>query len=182
MMSSIAKTNAGAMQVRAARHDGWTAKRRAGFLDVLATTCNVSRAAAAVGMSTAGARLLRARDGEFSRLWEEALAQAYHRLEDELLARALGQVRDVDNPGQDRGDPEGGTEAGSDAGTEAKTGAGTGAFDPVLAMNILKMRDGAGRGRAKKAPPRATQAEVDAELMKRLDEIARRLEKREARA
>lgn len=163
-MGGIAKTNGGAMQVRAARHDGWTARRRAAFLQALAASCNVSRAAAAVDMSASGARQLRARDGEFSRLWEEALENGYHRLEDELLARALGQVHDADNP------------VGDD--TEAREKAEAGPFDPALAMQVLKMRDGAGRGRARKAPPRATQAEVDAELMKRLDEIAARLAKR----
>jgi hypothetical protein len=63
-------------QSRKIRGDGWTAKRQLRFLDALAQTRSVSRAAAAAGMSRESAYRLRdRRDGAlFAALWDEALA------------------------------------------------------------------------------------------------------------
>ena len=57
------------------RRDGWTAERQLRFLDVLARTGSVTRAAAAAGMSRESAYRLRARrDGAlFAIAWDRAL-------------------------------------------------------------------------------------------------------------
>jgi hypothetical protein len=58
------------------RRDGWTAERQLRFLDTLARTRSISKAAAAAGMSRESAyRLRERRDGAlFAALWDEALA------------------------------------------------------------------------------------------------------------
>ena len=58
------------------RSDGWTAERQLRFLDTLASTGNVGRAAASAGMSREGAYRLRNRpEGSlFALLWDRVLA------------------------------------------------------------------------------------------------------------
>lgn len=58
------------------RSDGWTAERQLRFLDALAATRSVVKAAAAAGMSRESAYRLRDRkDGAlFAALWDQALA------------------------------------------------------------------------------------------------------------
>jgi hypothetical protein len=60
---------------RRIRRDGWTAERQLRFLDALAGTRSVSKAAAAAGMSRESAyRLRERRDGAlFAALWDDAL-------------------------------------------------------------------------------------------------------------
>ena len=56
------------------RRDGWTAERQLLFLDALAQTRSVTRAAASVGMSRESAYRLRNRsDGLFALLWDRTL-------------------------------------------------------------------------------------------------------------
>jgi hypothetical protein len=61
---------------RRIRRDGWTPERQLRFLDALASTRSVARAAAAAGMSREGAYRLRNRsDGTLlAILWDRALA------------------------------------------------------------------------------------------------------------
>jgi hypothetical protein len=59
------------------RRDGWTAERQLRFLDVLARTRSVTRAAAFAGMSRESAYRLRTRAGLFAALWDRALAPAF---------------------------------------------------------------------------------------------------------
>jgi hypothetical protein len=169
-MMSLERNRSGKPHKRE-RRDGWTAKKREVFLDVLAATCNVSRAAGAVGMSTTGLYQLRLRDGGFAALWAEALELGYQRLEDELLARALGTggsdpAVELRNPEGERADPV----------PEL-----VGPFDPDLAMRILKLRASIGPGRPGRARAKPSQAEVDAELMRRLDALAESLKRKEER-
>jgi hypothetical protein len=58
------------------RRDGWTAERQLRFLDTLARTRSISKAAAAARMSRESAyRLRERREGAlFAALWDEALA------------------------------------------------------------------------------------------------------------
>lgn len=60
----------------AVRRDGWTAERQLRFLDALAHTRNVGKAAACAGMSREGAYRLRNRSegALFALLWDRALA------------------------------------------------------------------------------------------------------------
>jgi hypothetical protein len=147
-------------QSRKPPKDGWTKARRQVFLNTLAACGHVRRSAEAAGLSATGAYQLRRRDGAFALLWAEALEMGYQRLEDELLALALVQIAGPDNPDGVDGDPPEGA---------------AGPFDPELAMAILKMRTPRVPGRGAKAQPRATQDEVDAELMRRLDMLAESL-------
>ena len=57
------------------RRDGWTAQRQLRFLDVLARTRSVTRAATAVGMSRESAYRLRNRKGGalFATAWDRAM-------------------------------------------------------------------------------------------------------------
>jgi hypothetical protein len=61
---------------RKCRRDGWTPERQLHFLDALASTRNVAKAAASAGMSREGAYRLRNRsEGTlFAFLWHRALA------------------------------------------------------------------------------------------------------------
>ena len=58
------------------RRDGWTAERQLRFLDTLARTRSIGKAASAAGMSRESAYRLRdRREGAlFAALWDEALA------------------------------------------------------------------------------------------------------------
>ncbi|MBA3527276.1 MAG: LysR family transcriptional regulator [Sphingomonas sp.] len=57
------------------RHDGWTAASQLRFLEALARTRSVSRAARAAGMSRESAYRLRKREprGLFAAIWESAM-------------------------------------------------------------------------------------------------------------
>ena len=59
------------------RHDGWSAERQLTFLQTLARTRSVTRAAAAAGMSRESAYRLRARPAGalFAAAWDKTLAQ-----------------------------------------------------------------------------------------------------------
>lgn len=143
----------GRMRLQTPRSDGWTKERRERFLETLATTANVTRACAAAGLTTSSARRLRRRDGEFSMLWEQMLAEGRERLNEKLLSRALGQYRSVDNPDISPSDvPD------EDA-----------PFDPELAIKVLQLQGGSQARRRRKVVTAATQGEVDAALMKRLE-------------
>ncbi len=159
-MSEIGGSNGVRLQRRAQRKDGWTKAKRTQFLSVLAATCNATMAARAVGKAEATARDLRKRDGMFARLWQEALEVGHERLEGELVARALGLTPNAgDNP-----------DLLPDAAIEAV------AFDPVLAMKVIELRaKGAIGGPARGGRSmRLSQAEIDHELLLRLDRLAKR--------
>lgn len=90
------RTASGKPQRRPAGRRGWTAKKEARFLALLAETCNVSFAAeqARVANSTVYAR--RAKDAAFRDGWARAIAQGYARLEMETLERAInGEMRTI---------------------------------------------------------------------------------------
>ena len=77
------------------RHDGWTPDRQRAFIEALADTGSVSRAAARVNMSPEGAYYLRRQPGAegFRRAWEAALDFGVQRLKDIALERAIdGQL------------------------------------------------------------------------------------------
>ena len=75
--------------VKPVRRDGWTAARRAGFIDALAKTGNVRAAAAAVGMSHVSAYKLRNRSGEerFRTAWDIATGARIERFTDLAMER-----------------------------------------------------------------------------------------------
>lgn len=142
------------------RRDGWTVERRALFLDMLAATGSVQRAEAAAGMSKGQAARLRGRDAEFAELWAQALEAGYLRLEHELLAHALGEARSPDNPGPERAEPP---------------AALAGPFDPQLAIQVLRLRGRSKQSRAKKVIGPVDPVEVEAALMRKLADMARKM-------
>lgn len=77
------------VQKRAPRHDGWTDERRARFFAALADSCNIKASCRDVGMSVAGAYMLRDRDPSFRLGWRRSIAQGYAKLELQMLERAL---------------------------------------------------------------------------------------------
>lgn len=155
---------------RAPRKDSWTKTKRATFLGMLEATCNVTVAARSVGLSDRSARALRKRDGEFAALWAEVLENGYERLQNALVACALGQIPNGDNPMVE----------------EIAVPAEVRPFDPQLALQVLKLRHDrlsagrAGRGNGRGVRPARTQSEVDAALLKRLDALAARRQRERA--
>jgi hypothetical protein len=77
------------------RHDGWTPERQKAFIEALADTASVSRAAAMVNMAAEGAYMLRRAPGAegFRRAWEAALDFGVARMKDIAFERAIeGQL------------------------------------------------------------------------------------------
>ncbi len=153
--------NAGRLGLGRERKNGWTVARRRTFLDVLAATARVCEAEKAAGMAEGSARKLRHRDARFGRLWADALAAAYLRLEDELLAHAMGGALAPDDPGSERDEPA----------PEHRR-----AFDPQLAIAVLKLRGKRAPGRRRGEPP-LDPAALDVALMNKLGDLAARLER-----
>lgn len=72
----------------------WTKRRRMRFLEALAESCNVTKAALAAGVDRSSAYDLKDRDPEFMRGWRQALERAHGELEWDMLKRAKdGDVR-----------------------------------------------------------------------------------------
>jgi molybdenum-dependent DNA-binding transcriptional regulator ModE len=81
-------------QIHNFRSDGWTAERQLRFLEALAHTGNVRKAAASAGMSREGAYRLRERSGSalFAALWDLALAPQSHRAESHTAQLTDGRL------------------------------------------------------------------------------------------
>ncbi|HET9811245.1 MAG TPA: hypothetical protein VFP53_06055 [Sphingomicrobium sp.] len=67
----------------------WTRAKEQAFVEALAETCNLTRAAEAAGVSTSGARQRRKTNAAFRASCCEAIASAYQRLELAILERSL---------------------------------------------------------------------------------------------
>jgi hypothetical protein len=81
--------------LRKHRHDGWTPERQKAFIEALADTGSVTRAAAQVNMAQANCYALRRAPGaeDFRRAWEAALDFGVARLKDIAFERAIeGQL------------------------------------------------------------------------------------------
>jgi hypothetical protein len=78
------------------RHDGWSPEKQRRFIEVLADTGNVTRAARAVGMSRDRCYALRRSPGaeNFDRAWDAALAAASRQLIDVAFERAIDGVEE----------------------------------------------------------------------------------------
>ncbi len=81
---------------RSERHDGWTPDRQRSFIEALADTGSVAAACKAVDMSTVGAYQLRRQAGaeEFRAAWTAALDHGVQRIEDVAMDRALNGVEE----------------------------------------------------------------------------------------
>lgn len=128
---------------------GWSKKTQAAFLDMLSLNGNVRLSARAVERSHASACALRRSDPTFAAQWDEALLSAFARLEEELLARAIGIPVEDDAP-----------------------------FDQALALKMLAHHNagrGAREGRRSAAPPVASLEEVERSLTRKLAALGKRL-------
>lgn len=143
------------VQRRKPRVNGWTMARRKTFLEELAASCNVWRAAAAAGMLPGSVYRLRKREPQFAEQWQAALELGYERLEMALLRRAIEAVEGL-TPGADE---------------EAK--------QPVEKMTVAEamallrqhrasVEGGRARGHRAHARHVVTQQEVDAILITRM--------------
>ena len=81
-----------APKVKRAGRRTWSAAREKRFLETLATSCNVTLAAAEAGLSSTVIYRRRRTDASFRRAWGEALAIGYAELEMMMLRRALHGV------------------------------------------------------------------------------------------
>jgi len=82
-------TNGRRVQIARARLHQWTPRVEDRFLQVVAATCNVRAACAAVGMSVESAYKHRGRWQAFARRWDEAIVTGYQRLDGALLENAI---------------------------------------------------------------------------------------------
>jgi hypothetical protein len=85
----------GRLQLQRASSRHWTKLKEQQFLLVLGQTCNVTRACAAVGMTTSGAYMRRRKNAVFRAAWIDTIAHAYVRLELVLLDRSLNGTEKV---------------------------------------------------------------------------------------
>ena len=92
-------------QLRRPHRDGWTAKAKKEFLNVLKATCNVQEAVRSVGMSSAGVYYQRQHDPAFAAGWAEALEQGYAELEMHLLRQSIFgcETTEIVDDGKDDG-------------------------------------------------------------------------------
>jgi hypothetical protein len=148
------------MQIRAARKDGFTDAKRQTFLDHLAGCSNVTRAAAAAGVSPVTVNYHRRRDAGFAAQCAEALETGYDALEAALVERAA----------------TGG--GGYVPGPDADAAPGPDSVDTALALHLLSLRKAPGvsrTGRAGRPPGRASEAELNAAILAKLEVLDRRL-------
>lgn len=128
----------------------WSDEAEATFLDTLAATCNVTRAAAAAGFSGTTVWRRRRRDAGFAARWLEALAEGYVRLETAMIHRAADRF---DGTGSDDEGP---------------------AVSTAEAINLLRLHKGGvtdGRARGgRRVTPRPL-ADVCASILVKLEAI-----------
>ncbi|MFZ4690837.1 MAG: hypothetical protein ACOYLS_16515, partial [Polymorphobacter sp.] len=79
------------------RHDGWTPEKQRKFVAALSQTASVTQAARSVRMSVRSAHRLRQHPlaAEFRAAWDAALGQAWGRLEQVALDRAINGEREM---------------------------------------------------------------------------------------
>lgn len=144
--------------VRRERPTAITAAKRQQFLNVVAATANVKRAAAAAGVPPQSFYRLRHRDAGFAAAWDQSLDDGYAALEAMLLERALGTVE----------------QASGDADQ-----AGPVVFDAALALAMIKRRDERSKAPSNYAKAsgykHVPMAEVERSLLRKLQALQRRL-------
>lgn len=155
-MDSVTGGNKRKVQVRKVRKGGFTDRKKQVFLDHLAGCCNVTRAAAAAGVTTVTINYHRRRDAVFAEQVLQALDAGYGALEASLIERAaLGGNYE----------PESGEVPGPES------------VDTDLGVRLLQIRQrlpGSRTGNAGHRPKRATAEELNASILAKLDVLARR--------
>lgn len=147
------------IQVRAPRKDGFTEAKRQVFLDHLAGCCNLGRSAEAAGVSAVTINYHRRRDPAFAAQVDDALEAGYDALEAAMIERAAG--------------------AQYEPGADAAAAPGPETIDTMLGLHLLSIRKARGSKRtgvkAGKPPSRATEAELNAAILAKLDILDRRI-------
>jgi hypothetical protein len=154
------------VQVRTCAPGAFTEAKRQIYLDHLAACCNMTRAAAAAGVSTVTINYHRRNDPHFAALHDEALAVGYDNLEAMLIERAAGGARYVPGP-------------------HAASAPGPDGMDIELALRLLAMRGAPARrrtGRAGYEPRRASERELDAAILAKLEVLDRRIKREKEKA
>lgn len=160
MGDSVRAGNQRRMQVRAARKDGFGDDKRQVFLDHLAGCSNITRSAAAAGVSTVTINYHRRRDPAFGAQVAEALEAGYETLEAAMVERAA----------------TGG--GGYRPGDDAAAAPGPESVDTALALHLLSLRKTAGAsrtGKAGRAPQRATDTDLNTAILAKLAVLDRRI-------
>lgn len=150
------------MQVRGVRKGGFTEAKKQIVLDHLAACCNVTRAAAAAGVSTVTINYHRRRDPAFAAACAEAIEAGYDALESAMMERARF--------GAEGGGPH------YLPGDSDVPGAET--VDPGLALHLLGLRHkAAGRrtGNGGHRPGRVSEAELNKAILAKLKLLGERL-------
>lgn len=142
-------------QVRAERKDGFSAEKRQVFLDHLAGCSNVTRSAAAAGVSAVTVNYHRRRDAGFAQGCAEALAAGYLALEAMMLERAATGGGYA--PGEGAG-------AGAVPGPESLD-VGLGQF--LMGLRAREMGQRTGRASGPR-PQRATEKELNEAILGKL--------------
>lgn len=157
--SIVTAGNGRRLQERKVREGGFTEEKRQIVLDHLASCCNMTRAAAAAGVSVVTVNYHRRRDPVFAAQCEEALAVGYANLEAAMVERAARGGR-------------------YEPGPDAEGAPGPETLDTMLALHLLQLRHrpmGQRTGRAGYAPKRASEKELNEAILAQLDVLARRL-------
>ena len=158
----------GAVRMIPTRTGKLTAAVQQRFLDTLAATSNVTASARAVGVSVGKLYAARETDAPFAAAWERALAIAYERLEQAMLAYAVSRFA------ADAIDPDAADPAAVAESLAARVSSGdVSRTDLEMAMALLN-RSPRGDGRFTRRRT-ATREESEAVVREKLDLLARRL-------
>jgi hypothetical protein len=154
----IAPRQHGPLQKRKVREDGFGPRKKKLFFATLAATCNVTWACRAAGISTTTPYVHRLNDPVFAEHWDAVIETAKAALRIMLTERAArGRETPIDLDG---------TTAFADASK----------MDTGLALQLLNQREPSGPSR-RSGPRRrrATRAETDASILRKLSVLNRRL-------
>lgn len=163
-MDKISGGNHRRIQARKPRKDGFSDAKRQIVLDQLAGCANLSRAAAAAGVTTETVNYHRRRDPAFRQQVIEAIEAGYEALE----AMAIDYAT---------------TGKAYEPGDTAVPGPET--MDPNVALHLLRLRrapPGQRTGRAGTEPRRASEKELNESILAKLDLLDRRLRPRRDQA
>jgi len=155
-------TNHRRVQEQAERPNAFTKEKRQVFLDHLAGCCNVTRAAAAAGISATAVYKCRQRDPGFAAAFGEALDTGYAALEAMLLERAARGGR-------------------YEAGADAADAPGPETVDSELGLRLLALHARGTAPRKDKGgrpPTRVSEAELNEAILHKLALLGHRLDKK----
>jgi hypothetical protein len=159
----------GRLQLSAPRAREWTTKSERVFLDVLSATANARAAATAAGVSASGAWVRRRRVPAFAEAWDEAVADGHARLEMLMMERGTALLGGAALD-------EGAARAAQPQDEDARDAAARAAFDPQVAMWLLKRQDQRRAGTARRKRPWEREVpieEVRASIMRKVEAMAR---------